>query len=66
MKLEEIRVIAKSHGIKPNNLSKTALIKKIQTAEGNFDCYSTAYGGECDQINCFWRRDCLVAAVQGA
>jgi hypothetical protein len=62
MKLENIRTIAKPHRIKPNHLSKTALIKAIQTDEGNFDCFATAYGGECDQLNCLWREDCFDAA----
>lgn len=66
MKLQEVRAIAKSHSIKPINLSKTELIKKIQTAEGNFDCFSTAFSGECEQINCLWREDCFAAAVQRA
>ena len=66
MKLEEVRSIARSHSIKLNNLPKTALIKKIQSAEGNFDCFSTAYGGACYQVNCLWRGDCFLAAVQGA
>ncbi|MDE2118958.1 MAG: SAP domain-containing protein [Betaproteobacteria bacterium] len=62
MKLEEIRSIAKSHKINPGKLSKTELIKFIQTDEGNFDCFATAYGGMCDQMNCLWREDCFAAA----
>lgn len=59
MKLEEIRAIAKSHSIKPEKLSKAELIKKIQFNEGNFECFGTAYGGECDQYGCLWRNDCI-------
>jgi len=66
MKLEEVRAIAKSHSIKPGHLSKTGLIKMIQTDEGNFDCYATAYNGECDQAGCCWREDCFDAAQKGA
>lgn len=62
MKLDEVRSIAKSHQIKPNHLSKIELIKAIQTEEGNFDCFATANGGECDQANCLWREDCFDAA----
>lgn len=65
MKLEDVRTIAKSHSIKPDKLSKTELIKTIQAEEGNFDCYSTAYGGECDQVGCLWRDDCFDAAQKG-
>jgi hypothetical protein len=65
MKLENIRTIAKSHSIHPGKLSKTRLIKTIQIEEGNFDCFATAYGGECDQLGCSWREDCFEAAKKG-
>lgn len=45
---KDIREIAKSLGIHPGNFSKTRLIKTIQSEEGNFDCYATAYDGVCD------------------
>lgn len=63
MKLEEIRAIAKSHSIKPGNLSKTELIRTIQGHEGNFDCYGSASSGECDQASCLWRDDCIAASA---
>jgi hypothetical protein len=62
MKMHEIKEIAKSHHIKPHNLSKTALIQDIQRVEGNFDCYGTASNGECDQAGCMWREDCIGGA----
>ena len=65
MKLEDIRSIAKSHSISPGKLSKIELIKAIQTDEGNFDCFATAYDGECDQTGCNWRKDCFDAARRG-
>ena len=65
MKLEEIRTIAKSHGIHPGKLPKTGLIKSIQKDEGNFDCFATAYDGVCDQSGCSWREDCFDAARRG-
>jgi hypothetical protein len=59
MKLSEIEKKAKSLGIKDTwRLSKKDLIKTIQRAEGNFDCYGTAKGG-CSQVACCWRSDCL-------
>ena len=66
MKLEEIRSIAKTRGVHPGKHSKTELIKAIQTGEGNFDCFASAYSGECDQTGCSWRADCFEAAKQGA
>lgn len=65
MKMEEVRSIAKSQGLNPGKLSKTELIKSIQMEEGNFDCFATAYAGECDQVGCNWREDCFEAAQQG-
>lgn len=62
MKIMEIRDIAKSYGITPENIFKTELIKTIQLKEGNFDCYGTAYDGICDQVGCRWREDCFEAS----
>ena len=62
MKLAEVCVIAKSKKINPGKLSKTELIRMIQTNEGNYDCYATAYTGECNQSGCGWREDCFDAA----
>lgn len=61
MKMDEIRSIAKLHGINPGKFSKAELIKCIQTDEGNFDCFATACSGECDQAGCLWREDCFNA-----
>ena len=62
MKMEEIRNIAKAHHIKAAHVSKRDLIRSIQSEEGNFDCFGTAYNGVCDQANCLWRDDCFDAA----
>ena len=61
MKLQEIKVIAKTKGIKVGNLKKPDLIHTIQKAEGNFDCFGSASSGYCDQVDCLWRGDCLVS-----
>jgi hypothetical protein len=39
-------------------LDRTALIRSIQRAEGNPDCFKK---GEvcCDQLDCAWRKYCL-------
>ncbi len=64
MKLNEVRAIAKAYGIAPGKLPKPGVIKLIQSAEGNFDCFATAQNGECDQTSCLWRDDCFDAAQQ--
>jgi len=60
MKFQDIRKFAKARGIKTGNLKKPELIRTIQRAEGNFDCYGSAISGYCDQLNCLWRKDCLL------
>jgi len=65
MKLTEVGAIAKKHGIVPGKLSKSELIKIIQSNEGNFDCYATAFASECDQGGCSWRKDCFEAGSIG-
>lgn len=65
MKIGEVRSIAKSNGVAPGKLRKRDLIKSIQIAEGNFDCFATARNAECDQQHCLWRDDCFDASQQG-
>jgi hypothetical protein len=61
MNIQEIRKIAKDHQIKTAKMAKVDLIKQIQKAEGHFDCFATPLMGECDQMDCLWRSDCLPA-----
>jgi len=58
MTLKDVREIAKAKGIRTGNMKKETIIRAIQRAEGNFDCFGSA-AGECDQVNCLWRGDCL-------
>ena len=62
MNMQEIRGIAKDLGIKTSKITKVNLVRSIQLSEGNFDCFATASSGECDQLNCLWRKDCLSLA----
>lgn len=62
MKLQEIKVIAKSKGIKNINIKKADLIRAIQRAEGNFDCFGSINAHQCDQVKCLWREDCLMTS----
>ena len=64
MNMQEIRTIAKAHGVKGSRLTKVKLVRSIQAAEGNFDCFATAVDGVCDQQGCLWREDCFKAATQ--
>lgn len=58
MKLEEIKVIAKQHGIKVGKLKKAELVRAIQEAEGNNACFETGQAAGCGQAGCLWRADC--------
>ncbi|MDA8325654.1 MAG: SAP domain-containing protein [Nitrospiraceae bacterium] len=59
MNIKKIMAIAKQQGVKTAKLGKTEIIRGIQKAEGNFDCYGSAVSGFCDQTDCLWREDCL-------
>ncbi len=58
MKMQEIRKKAKALGINSFGKTKVQLIKEIQKAEGNFDCFGTATD-YCDQFDCCFRELCL-------
>ena len=59
MKMQEVRAKAKTLGLKETfGLSKAELIRRIQKAEGNFDCFGRATD-YCDQLQCCFRDDCL-------
>ena len=58
MNINELKKMAKELGVKPSNLKKTELIRAIQIAEGNFDCFGKAEG-DCDQEDCLFRVECL-------
>lgn len=59
MIIKEIRLIAKTMGLKTSKLTKAGLIHLIQKEEGNYECYATSVVASCMQDNCLWREDCL-------
>jgi hypothetical protein len=61
MNMQEIRQISKRMNVSSKNLKKPDLIRSIQKAEGNFDCFGSN-PHECGQINCLWRNDCLTTS----
>lgn len=58
MKVEEIKDIAKNHGIKSGKMKKGELVRAIQAAEGNFPCFELGQKDACGQEECLWRADC--------
>ena len=59
MTIQEVKKIAKTHGMRIGNMKKENLIRTIQRAEGNTDCFATGKANECGQTNCLWLQDCL-------
>ncbi len=58
MKVQEIREIAERRGIKAGKMKKADMIRAIQQAEGNEDCFETGKVDVCGQDRCLWRGDC--------
>ena len=64
MKMPQIRGMAKRLGVTNTvGMTKTELVRKIQTTEGNFACFRTAEK-TCDQKNCLWLDDCVGKAAE--
>ncbi len=61
MTVKEIQAIARKLGIKVARQKKGDLIKEIQLAEGNTDCFDTGFDIDCGEMDCLWRDDCMPA-----
>jgi hypothetical protein len=59
MKSREIREIAVQHYIKTDRAKRADLVRAIQSAEGNQQCFGSNSSGECGQEGCVWRDDCV-------
>lgn len=60
MKVSEIRERARAMGIKGSSaMRKGEMIRAIQRAEGNNDCFGSSWRFDCQQFDCCWRGDCL-------
>ena len=49
----------------PDYVDLVNLVRSIQRAEGNIDCYRRGRQ-RCDHVNCVWRDHCLEAPPGGA
>lgn len=58
MNKKTIKRLAKQHGIQTLRKTSAELIREIQQAEGNFDCFGSAWD-YCDQKTCLFRDNCL-------
>lgn len=59
MKFQYIQKMAKDLGVNGYRMKKADLIRAIQRAEKNVDCYGTERVEVCDEDTCMWRKDCL-------
>ena len=59
MNLKDVKGLAQKQGVKTGKMKKEEIIRAIQRAEGNFDCFGTAVSSYCSQRDCLWREDCL-------
>lgn len=58
MNITQIKAIAKERGVKPGKMKKEELIRAIQQAETNPECFNTNFSQQCGQDECLWRGDC--------
>ena len=65
MNQRDLLKLAKRYFIADAGLSVENLVRKIQLAEGNFDCFATGKSN-CDEATCRWRKDCLSESAQYA
>jgi len=58
MNMTQIKEVAKDRGVKPGRMKKEELIRAIQSAEDNPQCFNTDFSHLCGQEECLWRGDC--------
>ena len=65
MEFNEIRKMAKTMGINTYRMKKANLIRAIQRAENNAECYGTEWVEKCHQDVCSWRENCMCLNLSG-
>lgn len=58
MNMTEVKAVAKDLGVMPGKMKKEELIRTIQLAEGNPQCFNTNFSQQCGQDECLWRGNC--------
>jgi hypothetical protein len=66
MQMKKIKDIAKTKGVVPGEMGRIDVIRAIQRAEGNSDCFATMHVNDCKQTNCLWRVDCQAEVMAQA
>jgi hypothetical protein len=58
MNMKEIKAIAVERGVQPGKLKKAELVRAIQKAENNPECFENGVFDQCVEDDCLWRGDC--------
>ena len=58
MNIKEIKAMASKNGVKTGKMQRAEIIRAIQKAENNFDCYGTDRVQDCNEQKCLWLSDC--------
>jgi len=58
MNMKEIKEIAAERGVMPGKMRKAELIRAIQKAEDNPECFAIGLLAHCVEYDCLWRGDC--------
>ena len=58
MNMQELKAIAKGRGVRSGSLKKAELVRALQAAEGNEQCFGIGKAAECGQEECLWKADC--------
>lgn len=59
MDMNQVRKMAKGQNINTKGMRKRDMIRSIQRAESNYDCFGTLRMEYCNEKKCLWREDCL-------
>jgi hypothetical protein len=59
VKFRDIQKTAKALGVNPFGMNRVKLIRSIQRAENNFECFGTPRVIDCGETGCAWRTECL-------
>ncbi|HUU01966.1 MAG TPA: Rho termination factor N-terminal domain-containing protein [Myxococcota bacterium] len=65
MNFNQVKKMAKEMGVNTNRMKKTDIIRAIQKAENNIDCYGTERAVGCMEESCLWRTDCIATWKAG-
>jgi len=65
MNFNAIRKMATTMNINTYRMKKIDIIRAIQRAENNIECYGTQRVNNCHEDACLWRDDCLSANHKG-